>query len=95
MLREGLLNRLGLSRREVVGEDMDLLAARLDAHDRGEKSDESFAGVPRGLLAEKLYGLRGELRMLRQRAVAETLEAAALERIDHRLVRVFHTSGRT
>src|SRR3984893_7008487 len=46
--REELLNPHGLMRRQVVRDNMDLLAARLVGDQVGEESHELLAGVTRG-----------------------------------------------
>jgi hypothetical protein len=47
MSREELLNPLGLVRREVIGKERNLLAARLIGDHLGEKGDKLLAGVAR------------------------------------------------
>ena len=46
--REELLNPLGLVGREIVGNEMSLLAARLIGDQFGEEGGKLLAGVPRG-----------------------------------------------
>ncbi len=48
MSREELRNPRGLVGREVVGKQMNLLAARLIGDQLGEEGDELLAGVTRG-----------------------------------------------
>src|SRR5678815_1151316 len=76
--REELVDALGLVRGEVVGDDVDLLAAGLVDHDVGEKRHELSRGVPLRGLAQHLAGPGIESGVQRQRAVAEVLEAVSL-----------------
>src|ERR1700736_1488247 len=52
--REELLNPLGLVGREVVGNEMNLLAARLISNQVGEEGHKLLAGVTRGGFAHHL-----------------------------------------
>ena len=78
MRLQEVFDRLALVSREVVGDHMDLFAARLIDHDVGEEGDELGRGVPRGGLAQHLAGLGVEGGIQRQRAVAEVLKAMPL-----------------
>ncbi len=71
------INLLGLVRREVVGDDMDLLASRLIDHEIIEKRDELGGGMALGGLAQHLAGLGVKGRVQRQGAVAKVFEAVA------------------
>ncbi len=53
MSREELLDARGLMRREIVGDDVDLLAPRR-GDQLGEESHKLLAGVTRGRLAQHL-----------------------------------------
>jgi len=74
MFAQKLLHALGLVRRQVVGDHIDLLAGRLMRHDVAQKRYELLSGVSRRGLAEHLSGLRVERRVLRQRAAPVVLE---------------------
>src|SRR5882757_4916341 len=60
MLRQEVLDRPALVSREIVGNHVDLLAARLVYHDAGKECDELSGCVPRCSLAKYLSGLRVE-----------------------------------
>src|SRR4051794_13728930 len=75
MLRQKVLDWLALVSREVVGDHVDLLAARLVYDDVGEECDELSRCVPRRSLAKYFSGLRVESGIQRQGAVAKILEA--------------------
>ena len=68
---------LALVSREVVGDHMDLFAARLVDHDVGEEGDELRRGMSLGGLAQHLAGLGVEGGIERQGAVTEVLKAMA------------------
>lgn len=78
MLCQELVDPCGLVRREVVSDDMDLLARKLVGHNVGQEGDELRRGVALGRLAQHFTRLRIERRIQRQRAVAEVLEPVAL-----------------
>lgn len=78
VLDQELLDLLGLVRRQVVGDDVDLLALGLVGHEVGEEGDELGRGVSRGGLAQHLAGLGVEGCVQRQRAMPVVLEAVAL-----------------
>ena len=73
--RQEVLDRCALVGREVVGDHVDLFAARLVDHDVGEERDELGGGVPRRRFAEHLAGLRIEGGIQRQRTVTKVLKA--------------------
>jgi hypothetical protein len=54
---EEVFDRLALVSREVVGDHMDLFAARLIDHDVGQEGDELRGGVPLSGLAQHLASL--------------------------------------
>src|SRR5213595_3045766 len=78
VLGEEGIDLLGLVRREVVGNDVNLFAPRLVHHDVGEKGYEFSRGVAACRLAQNLTGLSVERCVQRQRAMAVVLEAVAL-----------------
>ena len=47
VVRQELINNLGLVRREVVGDDVDFLALRLVGHNVGKERDEFRRSVGR------------------------------------------------
>ena len=79
MFGQKILNPLGLVRREVVGDHMDLLASGLVRHEVSEEGHELLRGVACSRPAQDLSALRVEGGIERQRAVAVILEAVALE----------------
>jgi hypothetical protein len=79
MSREELLNPLGLVGREVVGNEMNLLAARLIGDHFGEEGHELLAGVPRGGFAHHRAIARVKRGIQRKSAVAVVLKAVALQ----------------
>ncbi len=107
VLGQELVDPCGLVRREVVSDDMDLLASKLVGHNVSQEGDELRRGVALGRLAQHLARLHIERRIQRQRAVAEGLEAVppsatrqqrqhrilAIERMDRRFL-VFATHRR-
>lgn len=72
------IDQLGLVGREVVGDHMDLFAARLMGDDVGQKGDEFGRRMSCGGLAEDFAGLGIEGGVQRQRAVTEVLEPMTL-----------------
>ena len=77
--REKLLNPLGLVGREVIGNEMDLLAARLIGDDRGEEGDKLLAGMTRGSFAYHFAIASVKRGVQRKGAVAVVLKTMALE----------------
>ena len=75
MLVEESCDQLGLVRREVVQNDVDLPVRFATGDDLAEKVDEFSAGVARGGFALDRAGLGVQRRVQRQRAVALVLEA--------------------
>jgi hypothetical protein len=71
-------NPQGLVGREVVGDYVDLRAARLVDDDVGEERDELRGSMAGRSLAEHLNGFGVELGVQRQRAVSEVPKAVAL-----------------
>ena len=98
MRGQEVLDALGLVRREIVGDHVDLFAARLVDHDVGQERDELGRGVPRGGLAQHLAGLGVEGGVQRQRAVAVVLEAVPLgapgRQRQHRILAIQRLDGR-
>ena len=76
---EKLLNPLGLVGREVVGNEMNLLAARLIGDHLGEEGHELLAGVARGGFAHDLAVARVERSVQRKGAVAIVFKTVALQ----------------
>ena len=79
-LRMAIQKVVDLSRlmgREVVGNHVDLFAARLVDDDVGQERDELRGCMPHGGLAEYLAGLGVERCVQRQRAVPEVLKAVS------------------
>ena len=77
VLGEERIDSLGLVRREVVGDHMDLFALALVHHEVGQKRDELRRGVTLSGLAQHLAGLGVERCVQRERAVAEVLKSMA------------------
>src|SRR5260221_10623977 len=80
-LRMSIQKVVDLSRlvsREVVGNHVDLFAARLVDDDVGQERDELRRCVSHGRLAEYLACLGVERRVQGQRAVPEVLKAVSL-----------------
>ncbi len=75
MSREELLNSLGLVGREVVGNEMNLLTARLIGHHLGEEGHELLAGVARGGFAHHLAIARVKRGVQRKGAVAIVIQS--------------------
>ena len=71
-------DELGLVRREVVEDDVDLAAGMTTGDDLGEEADKFLARVARRRLAAHLASLRVQGGVERERAVALVLEAVAL-----------------
>ncbi len=71
-------NGLGLVRREIVRDDVNLAPRRLTGHDVAEEVDEGRAGVARHRLPEHLARLGVERGEERQRAVPVIFEAMPL-----------------
>ena len=69
MRREECINVLGLVRRQIIGNDVNLLALGLVRHDVSEECDELGRRMARSCLAQHLAGFRIEGRIQRQRAV--------------------------
>ena len=84
--------------REVIGDHVDLFAARLIGDDIREERDELGRGVPSGRLSQDFTGLGIERSVQRQRAVPEVLEAvplgAARRERQHRILAVQRLDGR-
>ena len=78
MRSEERIDLLGFVGREVVSDDMDLLAAWLVGDNVREEGDELGRRVPGGRLAQDFAGLGVERGVQRQRAVPEVLEAVSL-----------------
>ena len=78
MCAEEGIDLLGLVRREVIGDHMNLLALGLVGHDVGEEGDELGRGVARGGFAQHLTGLGVKGGIERQRAVPVVLEPMML-----------------
>jgi hypothetical protein len=76
--REEFVDALGLVRREVVGDDVDFLAARLVDDDVGEERNDYGRGVALGGLAQHFHSLGVEGGVQRQGAMAEVLESVPL-----------------
>ena len=79
MLDEKRIDALGLVRREVVADDMDLFAPGLMSNDVGEEGHELGAGVPRRCLTQNFARLGVEGGIKRQRAVTVILESVSLD----------------
>jgi hypothetical protein len=79
MSREELLNSFGLVGRKVVGNEMDLLAARLIGDHLSEEGHKLLAGVARGGFGQHLAIARVKRGIQRKRAVAVVLKAVALQ----------------
>ena len=77
--REELLNPSGLVGREVVGNEMNLLAARLIGDQLGEEGHELLAGVTRGGFAHHRAIARVQRGVQREGAVAVVLKAVAFQ----------------
>ncbi len=77
VLSQKRVNPLGLMRRKIVGNDVDLFALGLIDHNVGQKGDEFGGGVPVSGLAQDFTGLGIESGVQGQRAVAEILETVA------------------
>jgi hypothetical protein len=73
-----VFDRRALVSREVVGNDVDLFAARLIDHDVGEEGDKLRGRVPFSGLAEHLIGLGVEGRIERQGSMTKVLKAVPL-----------------
>ena len=78
MLGKEGLDQFGLVSREIVGDDMDLLAARLVDDQVGQKGDELSRGMPSCRLAEHYTGLGVEGRIQRERPMALVLKPMPL-----------------
>ena len=78
VITEELLNASGLMSGEVVGDDVNLLAAGLPRDEVRKKGDELLTRVTRRRSAENLSGLRVECRIQREGSVAEVLKSMAL-----------------
>jgi hypothetical protein len=70
-----LFDRRALVRREVVGDHVDLFAARLVDHDVGEEGDQLRRGVPLRSYAQHFAGLRIAGSVQRQRDMPVVLKA--------------------
>src|ERR1039457_2554247 len=79
MLRKKLLDALGLMRREVVRNDVDLPAPALAGDHLREKRHELLGGVPLSRLSQNLSGFRIQRRIQRERAVPVVLESVTLD----------------
>jgi len=77
--REELLNPLGLVGREVVGDEMNFLAARLVGDHLGEEGHELLADVMRGGFAHHLAIASVKRGVQRKGAVAVVLKAVTLQ----------------
>ena len=78
MLEQEGAHGLGLMRREIVRDDVNLAPLRLTGHDVAEEVDKGGAGVARHRLAEHLARLRIQRGEERQRAMPVVLEAVSL-----------------
>src|SRR6266508_3414955 len=89
---------LGLMRREIVGDHMNLSPLRLTGHDVAEKVDKGGAGVPRHGLTEDFTRLGIQGREERQRTVPVVFEAVSLgasgRKWQHRVKAVERLNGR-
>ena len=74
MHRQEVRDRPALVRRLVVGDHMDLFAARLIDHNVGKEGDEFGGGVPRRRFAEHLACLSVEGGVQRQGAVTKVFK---------------------
>src|SRR4029453_5699059 len=79
MLGEERIDALGLVRREVIADDMNLFAPGLVSDDVSEEGHELGAGVPRRCLAQDLPGLGVEGGIKRKGAMAVVLESMSLD----------------
>ena len=75
--REELLHPFGLMGREIVGNEMNLLAARLISNQVGEEGHKLLAGVTRGGFAHHLAIASIKRGVQRKGAVAIVFEAVA------------------
>lgn len=78
MRTEKCVELFGLVGRQIVGDDMGLLAARLMNHDICQGGHELGRGVARGSLAQHVTGLGVESGIQRQRAAPVVLESVTL-----------------
>ena len=76
--REELLHPPGLVGRKVVGNEMDLLAARLIGDQVRKEGDKLLAGVARGSFAQHCAAFGVKRGIQREGAVAVVLKAVAL-----------------
>ena len=74
MYRQEVRDRPALVRRLVVGNHMDLFAARLIDHNVGQEGDEFGRGVPRRRFTEHFAGLGVEGSVQRQSAVTKVFK---------------------
>src|ERR1043166_32477 len=75
---EELFHPLGLMRRQVVADYVDLLALGDLRQEVGQERDKRLAGVTLGRLAETEAGLRLECCVERERAVPDVFKAVPL-----------------
>jgi hypothetical protein len=76
---EELLDPHGLMRRQVVRDNMDLLAARLVGDQIGEEGHKFLAGMPRGGFAQHFAAVGVKRGVQRERPVPIILKAMALQ----------------
>ena len=74
MIGEELPDSLGLVRRQVVGDNVNLLVRWLVSQQVGQESHELFAGVSCSSFAQNLAGFRIQGRIERECAMAVVLE---------------------
>ena len=79
MSHKELLHPFGLVGREIVGNEMNLFAARLVGDYLGEEGNKLLAGVPRGGFAHHLAVASVKRGVQRKSAVTVVLKAVALE----------------
>ena len=79
MSHKELLHPLGLVGREIVGNEMNLRAARLVGDHLGEEGNELLTGVPRGGFAHHLAAVRVKRGGQRKSAVTVVFKPVALE----------------
>src|SRR5260370_5902809 len=78
MVLKELRHPLGLVSRQVVGDDVDLFAARLTGDEVGEKGNKLGAGMPLSSLAQYDTGAGVERGIEGERPVPVVLKAVAL-----------------
>ena len=78
MVGEEVIDALGLMRRKVIDDHVDLALGRLSGDQSGQEGDELFAGVVGGGLTDDLAGASIERGIERKAAFADVLESMAL-----------------